>query len=119
MENAITWFESPVLNMVRAVAFYSTILDTKLEVFQGEGASHAFFPGNGVTGSLTQGDGFVPGDRGPIIYLNAGDDLSPILARVEAAGGKVAMPRTSIGEHGFIAYVIDTEGNRIGLHSTH
>jgi predicted enzyme related to lactoylglutathione lyase len=52
-----------------------------------------------------------------MVYLSGGEDLSAPLGRVEAAGGKVVMPKTSIGEHGFCAMFLDTEGNRVGLHS--
>lgn len=120
MQNAITWFEIPVHDMARAMRFYNTVLDIQLEPMEGMGAKNAFFPyHNGVGGSLTQAEGYVPDAHGPVIYLNAGDDLTPALARVEAAGGKVSMPKMSIGENGFIAFLIDSEGNRIGLHSTH
>jgi predicted enzyme related to lactoylglutathione lyase len=54
-----------------------------------------------------------------LIYLDAGEDLTPVLGRVEPAGGKVVVPKTSIGEHGAIAVFIDSEGNRVGLHSLH
>ena len=69
-----------------------------------------------ATGAMAQ---MVPQDNGTLVYLFTGDDLAPVLARVPAAGGTVAMPRTSIGEHGFIALFIDSEGNRVGLHSLH
>ena len=52
-----------------------------------------------------------------MIYLNANPDLSDALSRVEQAGGKVTMPKTGIGENGFMAFFIDTEGNRMGMHS--
>ena len=58
-----------------------------------------------------------PGTDGVTVYLNGGADLAVPLSRVEQAGGKVAQPKTAIGAHGFIAYFIDTEGNRIGIHS--
>jgi predicted enzyme related to lactoylglutathione lyase len=52
-----------------------------------------------------------------LIYLNAGQALSAIVARIEPAGGKLVVPETPIGEQGAIAIFVDTEGNRIGLHS--
>jgi predicted enzyme related to lactoylglutathione lyase len=120
MQTAITWFEIPVQDMARATRFYNTVLAIELEPMEAMDTKNAFFPfHNGVGGSLTQAEGYVPNAHGPVIYLNAGEDLAPALARVEAAGGNVALPKTSIGENGFIAFLIDTEGNRIGLHSTH
>lgn len=65
-----------------------------------------------------QGDGRAPSRQGTLVYLKRGDDLAPLLARVEAAGGSVAVPRTEIGNgFGFLAHYIDTEGNKVGLHA--
>ena len=71
----------------------------------------------GVGGAVVQGEGYAPRAEGTLVYLNGGDDLSAVLGRVEAAGGQVVMPKTSIGENGFAAFFQDTEGNRVGLHS--
>ena len=68
-------------------------------------------------GSVIYEKGRKPSQEGTVVYLNAGDDLSEPLSKVEDAGGKVILPRTSIGENGFIAHFIDTEGNRVALHS--
>jgi len=85
------------------------------------GTKMAFFPwtpGSGkATGALVQGDDYKPCPEGAIIYLNANPDLATVMLRVEAAGGKILMPKMSIGEHGNIAFVMDTEGNKIGIHS--
>ena len=58
----------------------------------------------------------MPSKNGPIIYLNGGDDLATPLSRVEGAGGKITIPKTSI-ETMFMAEFIDTEGNRMRFHS--
>ena len=71
----------------------------------------------GIGGGIVQGPGFEPSDKGSLIYLNGGDDLSGPLSRVEAAGGKIVLPKTSIGPNGFMAHFIDTEGNKVALHS--
>ena len=71
----------------------------------------------GVGGGLAQGEGFEPSDKGTIVYLNGGEDLSVSLRKVEQAGGKIIMPKTTIGGNGFMAHFIDTEGNRVALHS--
>jgi predicted enzyme related to lactoylglutathione lyase len=120
MLNAINWFEIPVLAYDRAVRFYSEVLGVTLQPFEMNGAKMAFFPYDpkkGVGGSLTCGDGYEPSDKGSLVYLNGGDDLAVPLSRVEPAGGSVVMPKTSIGEHGFIAVFADSEGNRVALHS--
>lgn len=79
----------------------------------------AFFPtsDNGVGGCVTHGNGNKPQSEGALVYLNGGDDLTGPLERVEGAGGKVAMPKTNIGDNGFIAMFFDTEGNKVALHS--
>ena len=119
--NAINWFEIPVTNLERATKFYSNILGAKLELMEGMGTRMALFPmeRDGVGGCLVQGDGYAPTTQGARVYLNGGDDLNTILRRVEAAGGKIAQPKTSIGENGFLAFFLDTEGNKVGLHSMH
>jgi hypothetical protein len=71
----------------------------------------------GVGGGLVQGEGFKPSVDGSLIYLNGGDDLSVALSKIEKAGGKIILPKTSIGPNGFMAHFIDTEGNKMALHS--
>ena len=71
----------------------------------------------GVGGALMQSEGFNPSMDGTVVYLNGGDDLSTPLSKVESAGGKITMPKTSIGENGFMARFTDTEGNSVALHS--
>ena len=119
--NAINWFEIPVSNLERATKFYSTILGAKLELVEAMGLRMAFFPAEegGVGGGLVQGNGYVPAAQGINVYLNGGDDLNVVLRKVEAAGGKVTLPKTNIGENGFMAFFTDTEGNKVGLHSMH
>lgn len=121
MANALNWFDIPVLDMDRAKAFYSTVLDAELSTqdMMGE-ALMSILPYQseaGVGGALMQGEGLIPSQTGSLIYLNGGEDLSIPLGRVEAAGGKVLSPKMSIGENGFIAYFLDTEGNKVGFHS--
>ena len=118
--NALNWFEIPATDFDRGVQFYGTILDVKMEPVPGvEGADMAFLPASeeGVGGAVTKYEGFEPSQNGTLVYLNGGADLAAVLNRVEGAGGKVVMPKTSIGEHGFMALFLDTEGNKVGLHS--
>ncbi len=122
MKNALNWFEIPAKDLERAKSFYEEVLDAKMETMTMEdmGQTMAFFPSdweNGVGGGLVAGPGFEPSDKGSTIYLNGGDDLATPLSRVEKAGGKVILPKTSIGEHGFMAQFLDTEGNRVAFHS--
>ncbi len=120
MKNAINWFEIPVTDFTRAKKFYETILGAEIMEIPFPEGKYGMFPSDmqsGVGGGLAQGEGFVPSDKGTIVYLNGGEDLSSSLNKVESAGGKIVLPKTSIGENGFMAHFIDTEGNRVALHS--
>lgn len=123
MKHAISWFEIPVKNYERAKQFYSTVIaqDIKDHHMPEQNVKYGMFPydndNNGVGGGLIEAEGQEPTTNGPTLYLNGGDDLSAPLSRVESAGGKIIMPKTDIGENGFMAQFIDTEGNRIALHS--
>ncbi|WP_339794787.1 VOC family protein [uncultured Imperialibacter sp.] len=122
MKNAINWFEIPVKDFDRAKSFYEKVLDATMETMTMEsmGMTMAFFPAdweNGVGGGIAFGPGSEPSDKGALVYLNGGDDLTTPLSRVEKAGGKVIVPKTSLGPNGFMAQFIDTEGNRVAFHS--
>jgi predicted enzyme related to lactoylglutathione lyase len=123
MRNAINWFEIPVKDFSRAKTFYETILQVKIEVSptSRKERKEGYFPSEvtsgGVGGSLVEGEGYEPSQKGTLIYLNAGDDLSVALAKVEKAGGSIILPKTSIGPNGFIGFFIDTEGNKVAIHS--
>jgi hypothetical protein len=118
--NAVAWFAIPVSDLERARHFYSTILDIEMADLVTPGGTCAVFPqmGTGVSGSLNPFMGFPPSsEAGVTIWLAAGDDLQEPLSRVEDAGGQVLQPKQSLGEFGNVAMLLDTEGNRIGLHS--
>lgn len=120
MKNALNWFEIPVTDFERAKKFYETIYDGEIMEMPFPGGRYGMLPSdmqNGVGGAIAQGEGFEPSDKGTIVYLSSGEDLSIPLAKVETAGGKIILPKTSIGENGFMAHFIDTEGNRVALHS--
>ncbi len=119
-QSAVNWFEIPATDIGRAMKFYGTVMGWALDVVDFEGIKMAIFPhaGEGVGGALVQGQGCgTPSKEGAVVYLNGGEDLTIPLARIEAAGGKVVIPKTSIGPHGFFAQFIDSEGNRLALHS--
>lgn len=121
MKNAINWFEIPVKNFERAKAFYETLFDAEIQVMDHPEMKYGFLPcdmqNGGVGGGIVEGKGFEPSITGTVVYLNGGEDLNVPLSKVESAGGKILMPKTSIGENGFMAHFTDTEGNRVALHS--
>ncbi|MGV3623316.1 MAG: VOC family protein [Archangium sp.] len=117
-QNAVRWFDIPVADLDRATKFYERITESKLVRYGTDQITGAMFAVKGVSGTLIKGHSFVPSQEGSIVYLDGGDDLSVVLSRVPDAGGKVLLPKTPIGEgRGFFAYFLDTEGNRVGLHS--
>ena len=95
MGHALNWFEIPTTDIQRGVKFYSTVLDVKIEIGQiSPGDQMAVIPHtDGVGGALIQGEGYVPSADGTVVYLACGPDLRPALGRVEAAGGKILVPR--------------------------
>ena len=119
--NSLNWFEIPALDVTRSQKFYETIFDIKMDPFEMGDNKMAFFPSSPesgkATGSLVQSPSHKPSMEGSIIYLNANPAMDNVLAKVEAAGGKVLAPKMSIGEHGNIAFIMDTEGNNVGIHS--
>jgi uncharacterized protein len=118
--HAISWFEIPVTNFARAQKFYEAVLGHAIQVMEMPPLTMGFLTSdqNAIGGAIVFGDGNTPSQQGTIIYMPGGDDLAPTLARAVAAGAKVAVPKTEIGnEFGFFAHFIDTEGNKIGLHS--
>lgn len=119
--NSLNWFEIPANDIARSKKFYESIFDIELQDNEMGETKMAFFPwtpGSGnANGSLAQGPDYKPSMEGTKVYLNADPSMDAVLARVESAGGKVLVPKTSIGEHGHIAFILDTEGNNVGLHS--
>ncbi len=120
--NVIEWFEIPVRQMARAKKFYETIFDTTLldQPLNNE-LKMALFPtdGRGVGGALCEHPDFYhPGHHGPLLYLNAEPDLASVLKKVAPAGGKIIIEKRLISpEHGYMAVIEDSEGNRIALRS--
>ena len=120
MANAINWFEIPASNLERAKKFYSEVFSTEMVEEELMGIKMAFFNAtdNGVGGALCSGEGYEPSTKGTLPYLNGGDNLDQYLQKVNGAGGKVLMPKTQISEEiGYMAMFLDSEGNRIALHS--
>jgi uncharacterized protein len=118
----VGWFEIPVKNMERAVAFYEAVFDCKLERHQMGPIDMAWFPWDhekgGAGGSLVKNEEFyTPSEDGVQVYFSS-EDVKTELARIKKAGGEVLQSKTLISpEVGYMALFIDSEGNRIALHS--
>lgn len=111
------WFELPATDFARAVTFYETILQVTLKQAEMGPQKLGVFPYqmSQTGGCIVQGEGYTPG-FGPILYFNADPSLDAVLARVEAAGGKILLGRTELPPGmGCYAHIQDTEGNRVGL----
>lgn len=124
--NTLNWFEIPVNDFDRARQFYSKLLDYEMHDTLAGANRRGFLPcdqqGGGIGGAIVYGPDYIPSQRGCLVYLNAGDDLNILLARVEEAGGHVMQDKTLVSEElelGYYAIIRDTEGNRIALHSMH
>jgi len=119
LKHFVNWFEIPALNFHRAVNFYNQIYGIEMETTNMNNYDMAFFPANkGIGGAVVYGEGCIPSDAGPLVYLNGGRDLDVILSRIEPAGGRIILQKTLINEAvGYFALFIDTEGNRLALHS--
>ena len=118
--NPVGWFEIYVDDMARAKAFYETVFQTTLEKLHSDDIEMWAFPMQpdlwGAAGSLVKMEGFSAGRNSTLVYFSC-DDCAVEQARAEKAGGQLQRGKFSIGQYGFIALVLDTEGNMIGLHS--
>ena len=120
MQNSIHWVEIPTTNIERAVGFYNNLLSIEMKVMEVMSMKTAFFPHTAETqsgGCLMQGPNYIPSDKGTLIYLSAGENLQTALDRVDDAGGTIILPKTSIGANGYMAHILDTDGNKVGLYS--
>jgi predicted enzyme related to lactoylglutathione lyase len=119
MNDVIDWFEIPTLDLERAVRFYETVLGARFKRETSGGPPQAMFVGKGEApfGALVQDPRRKPAMDGALVYLSAGTDLDGCIERAARAGGRVVLPRTDIGDPGFIAIVADSEGNTVGLHA--
>lgn len=122
-KNAISWFEIPADDLDRAQKFYEAIFDIKMVPLDMPQLKMRMFPVESpmnIGGALCHAPGFYKPSNtdGPLIYLNANPDVQIVLDKIESAGGKIVVPKTEISpEYGHMAVFIDSESNRIALHS--
>lgn len=121
MNSFVSIFEIPATDISRAVDFYQAILDIEIERMDFPGIEMGLFPyeDQAVTGVLMKGEGYQPSAEGVTIYLNGGKNLQIALDKVVKNGGKILVPKTPhADEVGYFAIFMDSEGNKMGLHST-
>jgi uncharacterized protein len=123
-KHAISWFEIPATNLERAQKFYETIFGLTLAPMDLPNIRMRMFPVenmmDGIGGAIVDSGGFhrPSATEGPLIYLNGNPDVQLVLDKVEGAGGKILVPKTLISDDiGHMAVFLDTEGNRIAIHS--
>jgi predicted enzyme related to lactoylglutathione lyase len=119
MANQIVWVDIPVLDLDRAIRFYSAVLDATVTKQEYPGMSIGLLPhaDQDVAGCLHKAENERPSDHGPLLYLNCKGRLDAAIAAVVPNGGKVLQPKHAIGPYGNRAIVLDSEGNRMALHS--
>ena len=120
MHNPVGWFEIYVKDMARAKQFYAEVFGSEFTPLPSDGYEIQAFPmtpnAYGVSGALVHMPGFEAGHNSVLVYFIC-DDCAVEAGRAQAAGGRLFKPKTSIGQYGHIALIVDTEGNMIGLHS--
>lgn len=118
--NPVGYFEIPVTDLERAIAFYSSVFGFEMERLMIDGNDMALFPmfenAGGSTGALAKGESYLPSQSGTLVYFST-KSIDETLKRVHAQGGKTLYPKTSLGELGSVAEFEDSEGNRVALHS--
>ena len=119
MPNQVVWFDIPVLDLDRAIKFYSAVLGAPVKKESFPGMSIGILPHGekDVSGCLATNEEAKPSANGPLLYLNCQGRLDAAIAVVEPNGGKVLVPKHPIGPYGFRSVVLDSEGNRMALHS--
>lgn len=121
MDKPISWFEISVSDLHRARQFYESIFEIEMKEETMGPMQMAVFPYDrekATGGCLLQGPHCAPSREGVVLYLNAGDSVDTVLDRVAAAGGEITVPKTALPPGmGFFAHIVDTEGNRVGLHA--
>ena len=120
MAHQVVWFDIPCKDLDRAIRFYSSVLGYEVQK-----QNHGDFSigllthdHNDVGGCLAPADAdSQPSEKGPLLYLNCEGRLDQAVSAAEGGGGKVLTPKHAIGPYGFRAIVLDSEGNRVALHS--
>jgi len=120
LANQFVWVDIPVTDLDRAIDFYSAVLEAQIKREEFPGTSIGMLPhvGENVSGCLYLTQTTQPSQHGPLVYLNCQDRLDAALEAVEPHGGKILQGKESIGPYGWRAVIVDSEGNRVALHSS-
>ena len=123
--DTLCWTDIPVTNLDRAIKFYSAVLRQEVRKMSEGGFEYGLLPheeqnasGCLCAGNDSVGDKNQPSQNGPLIYLSVDGRLGEAVQAVKSSGGKVLQDKQQIGPHGFRAIIVDSEGNRIALHSS-
>jgi predicted enzyme related to lactoylglutathione lyase len=119
MSNRLVWVDIPVLDLDRAIKFYSAVLGEPVKKQEIPGMAIGIFPhaDSAAGGCLFKKEGERPSEHGPLLYLSAQGRLDQAISAVEKHGGKILQAKHEIGPHGYRAVIKDSEGNRLALHS--
>jgi len=118
-QHTLCWTDIPVSDLTRAIRFYSALLATEVKKEGGGGMVFGLLPhtDDNVSGCLVEQADNKPSQQGPLIYLSVEGRLDDAIAKAGDNGGKVLKGKEQIGPYGFRAVIVDSEGNRIALHS--
>ena len=119
--NIVGWFEIPAKDIERAITFYEDVFAYEMKLHDLGGVKMGWFPSNGntygTTGTLIQNDHYEPKDNGTLVYFSC-ENIDITLEKVSKAGGKILQPKKKISpDHGSMGVFLDSEGNRVALHS--
>src|SRR5467141_867227 len=123
--DTLCWTDIPVTNLNRAIKFYSAVLGKEVSKMAEGGFEYGLLPHQeqNASGCLcvsgdSVGNENQPSQTGPLIYLSVEDRPNDAVKDARVVGGKVLEDKQQIGPHGVRAMIIDSEGNRIALHSS-
>jgi len=116
-DNRMVWADIPVSDLTRAIHFYHQVLNVTVEKVQLEKMELAIIEHNAGNGACLVPDKENISAKGCLIYFNTDGRIKEAVKQTQACGGSILQDTHSIGEHGYRAIVLDSEGNRIALHS--
>ena len=120
-QNTFCWADVPVTNLDRAIRFYSAVLGSPVKKESAFGMEFGLLPHfeSSVSGCLVDGKATEnqPSQSGPVVYFSVEGRIDDAIAQVREHSGKILQEKHQIGPHGFRAIIVDSEGNRVALHS--